>query len=276
MKVMTYNILNDNPRFKKVPKKYWPNRRPHVLQLIQAHQPDVLAIQEGKQHQVEEIQAVLKNHAYYGPSSKAKGGEKTGIYYNKKLFELVYSETFWLSRTPEKESIDWDAGHIRICSFVQLKSIASSQIFFLFNTHLDSKSAVARQEGIKVIIRKINQLQQQHPRAHFILTGDFNAHPKTRTYRELIEHSPLKDCFAAALTHKNDLNYSFTGMDKNWSKDRILLHLFYPNYMHKRLDHVFVSPNLNVLNYEISNWSYNGKYYPSDHLPIIVELEAGS
>lgn len=276
MKIMTYNILNDHPKFSKNKKKNWRERKPYVFKHIELHQPDLLAIQEGKPNQVAEIQSLFSDYGYYGLNSCGQnGGEEVGIFYNKDIFSLESSDTFWLSKTPDRPSKDWETTHFRICSYVQLKKLASNDSFFLFNTHLSSNSSLSRCEEIKVILLKINEIQSVNPEAHFILTGDLNAHPKTSVYAELMDNSLLQDSYLSTLKHNNNLDYTFTGVDKSWSLNKIILYLFYPRYMRKRIDHIFVSSKLKVLSYEISDWSYD-KYFPSDHLPIIVEIEAPS
>lgn len=272
MKIVTYNILHDHPNFAEQPKKNWANRKAYLLKHVQLLQPDILAIQEGCDNQVEDLLEVLPHFSYYGPKAGGRGGgEQVGIFYNQQLLELLDKGTFWLSKTPAVPSKDWEAGHYRICSWVQLREQTTGAVLLFFNTHLDHKSATTRAQQLQVILSEMKVLKQRYPQAVLILTGDFNAGIGSAVYQNVVKNKLLVDAFHQAKTKKKKPPYSFTGIDKNWTWTKFLLHLFYPKYMHKRLDHIFVSPKVEVFHYEISPWSY-GKLYPSDHLPILLEI----
>jgi len=272
MRVMTYNILNDSPQFKDLPKKNWADRRPHLLSVIQEAAIDILAIQEGRPNQVEDIQAALPQFGYYGIDSKGDNqGEQLGIYYNQQKLSKVDSGTFWLSQTPEVCSKDWGSTHPRICSYVQLEEVEKEQQIFLFNTHLDHKSEEARLEGMKLILDKMAEKRKAFPQAHLILTGDFNARPQTPTYQKVKSQAWLVDTYHHAQTKKNNVHYTFSGVDAVWTFLRLYLFMYYSAFMHKRLDHIFVSTHTNVKSYNIIDQTYQ-KFYPSDHLPVVVEL----
>ncbi|MCP4439379.1 MAG: endonuclease/exonuclease/phosphatase family protein [Aureispira sp.] len=272
LRAMTYNILFKSSRFDKMPNKQWQNRREYVIERIKMHYPNILAIQEGTTTQVQELQAALPKYAYYGVHNKPEG-EQVGIFYEKAIFELENANTFWLSTTPNQPSKSWESANPRICSYVQLLHKVSQQTVFYFNTHLDHKSALARIEGIKVILSKIKELQTAFPKAFFAFSGDLNANTKTAVYQELSKASFLQDCFHSTLDKAQELNYTFVGIDKKWTWTKFLLFCFYPRFMHKRIDHVFVSKNWKTQRYLIDNWANAQGYYPSDHLPIIVDLK---
>lgn len=272
MKIVTYNILNDHPSFADLPKKNWANRKTYLLEQVQRLQPDVLAIQEGGTNQIEDLLEVLPNFDYYGPQAGGiRGGEQVGIFYRQEAIKLLDKGRFWLSQTPTVCSKDWGAKHYRICTWMQLKEQITGAVLFHFNTHLDHQNDDIRAQQLQVILEKIEAFKQAHPQAAFVLTGDFNAGAGTSVYQNVVKNSGLKDAFHQAKRKKKKPSYSFVGMDKAWTWTKLLLHLFYPKYMHKRLDHIFVSPKIEVLYYEINNWSY-GKLYPSDHLPILIEI----
>jgi len=272
MRMMTYNLLNDHPKFANTPAKNWADRYPYVLQHIGLLQPDILAIQEGSTPQIEVIQAAFPNLDYYGPQAGGNyGGEQVGIFYDRTQFCVLDKGTFWLSKTPEVCSKDWGSTHHRICTWLQLQEEQTGTIFFHFNTHLEAQKKQVRQQQIQVILDKITALIHQNPAVAVVLTGDLNASDKSLVYRAITKAN-LGDTFVGAKNKKNSLCYTFAGIDKKWTWTKLLLHLFYPRYMHQRLDHIFVSRTLLVENYEISNWSYNN-LYPSDHWPILVEIK---
>jgi endonuclease/exonuclease/phosphatase family metal-dependent hydrolase len=270
--MMTYNLLNDHPKFANIPSKNWADRSPYVLKHIDALQPDILAIQEGSTPQIEAIKAAFPAFDYYGPQAGGNhGGEQVGIFYDSGQFGVLDKGTFWLSNTPEVCSRDWGAGHHRICTWIQFEERQTGRSFFHLNTHLDAQKKGVRALQIQVILDKIAALVQEDPSVAIVLTGDLNASSTSLVYRAIAKAN-LADAFVCAKTKKNALCYTFAGIDKQWTWTKLLLHIFYPRYMHKRLDHIFVSSSLSVEYYEISNWSYNN-WYPSDHWPVLVEIK---
>lgn len=273
MRIMTYNLLNDHPKFAGIPSKNWADRSPYVLKHIDLLDPDILAIQEGSPSQIKVIKAAFPNFEYYGPQAGGNyGGEQVGIFYDKTQFGVLNKGTFWLSKTPEQCSKDWGAGHHRICTWLQLHEQQTGTTFFHLNTHLEAKKEEVRVQQIRVILDKIATWVHQNPTSAIVLTGDLNASDKSGVYRA-ITNTNLNDAFVSAKTKKNSLRYTFVGINKKWTWTKLLLHVFYPDYMHKRLDHIFVSSALSVEYYEISNWSYNN-LYPSDHWPILVKIKS--
>ena len=269
---MTYNILNDNPKFSAYSPKKWANRKHNVIQLIKKHLPDLLGIQEGKINQIEEIRNSLDYLEYYGESASENKdfGEQTGIFFNKKRFELLDKNTFWLSETPHIHSKGWGVSHYRICSYIKLKDKKNGRIILHFNTHLDHKSELARRKGIALILQKIRQIEEENNT--ILLTGDFNSIPNSAVYNTVIEQSDLKDTFENPLNIKQKTTYSFVGIHKTYTLQKMMLRIFYHKYLHHRLDYIFVSKKCKIKSILIDNTSTNG-YYPSDHLPVITEID---
>ncbi len=92
-------------------------------------------------------------------------------------FDLNASDTFWLSETPDVVgSKSWDTACTRICTWARLTDRVTGRQFVIFNAHLDHKSAAARENRMKLILRRIPDLARGLP---VILTGDLNATPKS-------------------------------------------------------------------------------------------------
>lgn len=272
MRILSYNILHAHPQFEGSAKD-WAYRKTTLLELVRKHQADLIGIQEGTPIQIAELQAILNQHQYYGlPSKGEQGGEQAGIFFDAQQFKCLQKRTFWLSETPDKVSKNWNSAHPRICSYVVLERLVNGQIWLVLNTHLDHKSAWARREGTACLLREIAALKRQYTNSFVVLMGDFNAGPKRPPYQLLTQSEWLKDSFEAALQHGNRLTYSFTGIDAKRTKLYWQLRFFYPRYMLQRLDHIFVSSELTVLRHHIDDYN-NSLHYPSDHLPVIVDLK---
>ena len=110
---MTYNIRYNNPNDNE---NWWENRKEEVVHMIKYYHPDIFGIQEGLNDQVNYLNNSLPNYSYTGvgrDDGKEKG-EYTAIFYNSDKFELINSKTYWLSNTPNKVSVGWDASMERI------------------------------------------------------------------------------------------------------------------------------------------------------------------
>lgn len=117
----TYNIRYDNP---KDTGNLWPDRAPVVSALIRFHDFDIFGTQEGLKNQLDDISTSLPQYSRYGlgrDDGKEKG-EHSAIFFKKDEFNLLNKGDFWLSQTPDKPSLGWDATCCnRICSWVYLQ-----------------------------------------------------------------------------------------------------------------------------------------------------------
>ena len=171
IKVISYNIRYNNPNDGK---DIWENRRNTIVDFVNNESPDFLGLQEVNHSQLLFLNSKLSNYSFVGvgrDDGKTKG-EYSPIYYNKYLFELIKSDTFWLSSTPSKISIGWDASMERICTYGLFMSKANDKVIWVFNTHFDHIGDKAREQSADLIISMINKLTK--PEDHIIITGDFN------------------------------------------------------------------------------------------------------
>ena len=185
IKVISYNIRYNNPNDGK---DIWENRRNTIVDFVNNESPDFLGLQEVNHSQLLFLNSKLSNYSFVGvgrDDGKTKG-EYSPIYYNKYLFELIKSDTFWLSSTPTKISIGWDASMERICTYGLFKSKANDKVIWVFNTHFDHIGKISRYNSSKLIIEKISKLTSNED--YVLLTGDFNDLPDSKPIRTIIEH----------------------------------------------------------------------------------------
>lgn len=252
---MTYNIRYDNPNDGK---NQWLYRNEFLCDQITYNEVDVFGIQEGLHHQVKYLDNNFKNFSYVGigrDDGKEKG-EYSAIFYNSNKFEVIKSDTFWLSETPEKISVGWDASMERICTYVLLEIKSSNQRFWVFNTHFDHIGDKARFESSKLIFSKIQQINLKN--LPVFVMGDFNLLPTSEPIKYLSE--VLDDSKMISLTKPFGPNGTFSGFNFNKPvKDRI--------------DYIFTNKEkVKVNKYAVLSDSKECKY-PSDHLPVIIEVE---
>ena len=252
--VGTYNIRLDIPGDTA---NLWSKRAPAVVALIRFHDFDVLGTQEGFSNQLDDITRALPEYARYGKGrddGKDKG-EHSAILYRKDRFKLLDKGDFWLSETPDKPSLGWDATCCkRICSWVYLQDLETGNSFYFFNAHYDHEGMQARRESSKLILSRIKQIAGEKP---IILAGDFNGDHGSEWYRSLENSAKLQDTYLL-VENPYANNASFNGFKSEVKGTGII-------------DHVFVSDDFITHRWGLLTDTYRGKF-PSDHFPVLVEL----
>ncbi|MCJ8209139.1 endonuclease/exonuclease/phosphatase family protein [Mucilaginibacter sp. RS28] len=249
--VGTFNLRFDNPADSG---NLWVNRAPVVASLIKFHDFDILGTQEGLKNQLDDISKALPEYNRYGVGRNdgIDGGEHSAIFYKKDKFKLLAKGDFWLSQTPDKPSLGWDATCCnRICSWVYLQDVKSSKKFYVFNAHFDHQGKVAREESSKLILAKIKTIAGDNP---VILTGDFNGDHSSVPYQLIANSQVLKDTYnVSGFRYEN--NPSFNSFGRSLKETGII-------------DHIFISSQFTAEKWGVLSDSYHGKY-PSDHFPVL-------
>ena len=83
------------------------------------------------------------------------------IFYNKKTVKLIKWGTYWLSETPDKPSMGWDAACKRTATWALMQHKASGKKFYYVNTHLDHVGKEARQKGLELIVERIASMNPE-------------------------------------------------------------------------------------------------------------------
>jgi len=252
LNVMTYNIRFDTPADGV---NAWPNRIQKVASVIQQHDPDIIGVQEALPHQLKELVKVLPQYAYTGvgrDDGKEKG-EFSAILYRRNRFGLLNSNTFWLSESPDSVgSKSWDAAITRIATWARFYDRITKQEFFILNTHFDHIGVMAREQSVILIKNKLPKLSQEKPA---IVMGDFNCQPEEAAYKKMltVDDLPLAD---ALMGPRKGTYCGFEVSDKPCIP----------------IDYIFHSATWVPRNFEVITTN-DGKYYPSDHLPVFVSFE---
>lgn len=255
LKVMTFNIRYDNPGDGE---NAWGVRKDQLVNQVSFYEPDIMGIQEGLSHQVHYIDDNIDYLGYVGvgrDDGKEKG-EFSAIFYNKNRFHVIESNTFWLSETPNKISVGWNASMERICTYALLENKETKEKFWAFNTHFDHRGKEARENSAKLILEQIDKLNtNNYP---VILMGDFNATPESKTIQTVLQK--LKDSKQISKTPNMGPEGTFNGFD-------IL------NKLENRIDFIFVSESVSVQKYAVLSNIINQKF-TSDHLAVFVEIDS--
>lgn len=255
LKLMTYNIRLDLPSDKE---NDWNHRKDFSSSQIRFYAPDIFGVQEALPNQINDLENSLPEYGHVGIGRDGEGkGEASAIFYIRSRFKVANERTFWLSETPNQVSKGWDASYVRICTFALLKDRKTKQTFWVFNTHLDNNGAVARAKGVEMILAKIREVNtKNYP---VILMGDFNSEPDSALLINL--RRVMTDSREASEAKPFGPSGSFNGFKFNEPVTRLIDYVFVDN-----------SKRIAVKKYAVLSDSINLRY-PSDHLPVFVELE---
>ncbi|MCK7557690.1 endonuclease/exonuclease/phosphatase family protein [Chitinophaga sedimenti] len=255
MNVATFNLRYDNP---KDSGNLWKDRRQAVSALIRFHDFDIFGTQEALKNQLDDVASALPGYTYYGKGRDdgKDAGEHSAIFFKKDKFKLLDKGDFWLSETPDKPGLGWDATCCnRICSWVRLEDVKTKKSFYFFNVHYDHQGKVARRESSKLILAKIAAIAGKQPA---ILTGDFNARRESEPYKLLAASSQVKDAITAVKV-PYALNSSYNGFGRDLDAEGVI-------------DHIFITPQFTASKWGILTDTYQGKF-PSDHFPVMTVLQ---
>ena len=155
--VATYNLRYNTP---KDGINAWPERKEMVESLIRYHDFDLFGVQEALRGQLNDLLA-MKDFSFVGKGRDdgKEAGEHSAIFYKKDRFQVLQTGDFWLSETPDKPSLGWDATCCnRICSWAKFKDLQSGKEFFFFSVHFDHQGVEARRQSGKLMVQKIKEI----------------------------------------------------------------------------------------------------------------------
>lgn len=255
LRVMTFNLRYDKPDLGDFA---WKVRASAVASLITAYAPDLIGTQEGKAHQILDLHRLLPEYQSVGSDRTGTGiDEYCAIFYRSARWQCLRSDDFFLSDSPDVAgsiSADWGNLLPRMVSLAVLA--AGENTVTIFNTHLDYKSARARELSVRLICDRLGNLNLNQ--SHVLLTGDFNAAPGT-VPRQLLEQSlPNHLCLHDAL-NSLDLEAQFSFHD-------------FTGKAFDAVDTIYYDSRLNLQNVVLDTGCWRG-ILPSDHFPVVADFE---
>lgn len=257
LEVMTFNLKYD---FKSKDSNEWSQRCSRITTLIKQNSPDIIGTQEGLLHMLNDINFSLKEYSWVGEDRTGNGDDEfNAIFFKNDLFDMVNWKQFWLSKTPYiKGSKDFNSSLPRVCTKLTLKSKLSGEFLIIYNTHLDHESEEAREEGIKIILKEVKKSYKEK-KIPFIIMGDFNCY--------------LEDNLFDLIRNEEEQYIEFNICYKNIENNILgTFHDFKGGYDGKIIDYIIYSREYNIKNLNIDDREILGGY-PSDHYPVICELE---
>ncbi|PRP76861.1 hypothetical protein PROFUN_13208 [Planoprotostelium fungivorum] len=260
LRLMTYNLRY---AFEHDGKARWEFRKDVMVNVFKKENPDVIATQEekGLDHQ----------YAWIGVGRDDGGEENHGS-------SSCITKTFGFQR-PKRVSIaddhdlnfsvgkiGWGASYVRMCTWAQFKDLATEQEFFLFNSHLDNRSTVARHESA-MLIKKVAKERQTDTSIPIFWTGDFNA----QEYEKVIQYIKSNDNSDPFVDTRGTSTSAHEGPN-----------ITFPGFSHASLgregviDYIFLrdaNDRVKVLNHRTVFTPIDKKLGtpPSDHFPVMID-----
>ena len=282
MLVGSYNIrlkLSDD----SVRGDVWTKRCQVICDQVNFMSPDIFGTQEVLHSQLLDMLPRLDGYDYIGVARDdgKTAGEYAAIFYKRDRLRLLDYGNFWLSETPDRPGLGWDAACVRICTWGKFakQTATDDEAFYFFNLHMDHVGVVARREAAKLIVSKIRDIAKG---ATVIVTGDFNVDQNDEIYSIFTDSGLLRDSYQEAR-----LRFAENGTFNSFDTDL---------YTDSRIDHIFVSPAIRVESYGVLTNSYwvpdnesatrlkghdapqqidfsrYTRRQPSDHYPVFVRL----
>ncbi|MFO7622407.1 MAG: endonuclease/exonuclease/phosphatase family protein [Bacteroidales bacterium] len=251
--LVTYNIRMNTP---DDGINAWPLRKDIVAGLLKFHKADIFGVQEALPEQMDDLLSSFPDFAYLGVGRDdgVREGEHMTVFFRKARFEKLAGGTFWLNETPEKPGLGWDAACNRTCTWIKLKDKTTKKTFFVLNTHLDHRGIKAREEGVKLILNRISEINKDN--LPLILMGDFN----------LVKESSPVQAILKVLDDARDKSISTPYGPEGTSGG------FEVKAKTRTIDFIFINQKVIVFRHGVISDSF-GLYYPSDHLPVLAEVK---
>ena len=275
----------------------WANRKNDLVAHLRSLDLDAFGLQEVKPDQAEFLDRNFPDYAKYGEHRGAdrKSDEASSIYFRTNRFECVKGGTFWLSETPDVPGLKgWGAACPRVCSWALLKDRRTGKQFCFANTHTDHMSALARKEGMLLIIRRMKEFAPAG--TPIVFTGDHNCR-ETEEPAQAVSKILKNALYCAPKSKVTGPWRTFSGWKWRDSEYAAVDAMKLPPNVRNarkgspdadkktnggyvwedcgaRIDYIYVSPGVKVNSYATHADPRPGtQLYHSDHFPITAEIE---
>jgi endonuclease/exonuclease/phosphatase family metal-dependent hydrolase len=243
---MTSNIRFDNP---KDGLQNWNARKLVLQRIIETEKPDIIGTQEGRWPQLLELSGLLPEYSLFSPHRDWIFERMYPCFFVKLgKFEIIKTGDIWLSETPDiAGSLSFESVFPRLCTWMETNQ------HFIINTHLDHIKNTTRDEQIKILVQEINKINTSSK--SIILMGDFNDGPSSNVRKILMNSWKLSDTWESS---EESSHHEFNGVKTDG----------------QRIDWILVDSKIKYQNTKMIKSAENG-IYPSDHFPIVTELQVG-
>ena len=225
-----YDNANDGPN-------QWSRRKAQVGDFLRQKNPDWIALQEVLPSQRRDLEGMLSDYRSYGISRDGQGRDEQCCWFVRDPWWFEEARTVWLSESPDRVSVGWDAMLPRVASLVRVGGA------WLANVHLDHHGPEARRRGVELAA---SLLPADQPG---LLVGDFN---QADVWQQVPALAGWQDA-------------------QRWAgqTDRGTFHDFRGGLQGPRIDAILSSPQWRPTGFELME-----DPRLSDHYPLWAQLEA--
>ncbi|MHA1617891.1 MAG: endonuclease/exonuclease/phosphatase family protein [Promethearchaeota archaeon] len=270
--IMSYNIKNAGD-YSLDRLDFWDMRRDDMAAYITTLDVDIFGVQEAYLPQVTYLMQSVTNRQYrffgVGRKDGVHGGEHSAIFYDSGRFTLMEGDDFWISDTPGYPSKQWDDNNFRICTWARFRETITDREFYVFNTHLSTKSetqaGMVHEMSVALLYDYILTFSGDLP---VFLMGDFNFENSSIAYGDLVSYTekPLDDSYVVSNGDGEGgvpWDYSTNSFDSITIPAK------------SRIDFIFVSRDISVDQCWIPKDVYDGNRVYSDHYPVLLMATIG-
>lgn len=256
IRVLTQNVrCVDDPNGNSI-----GDRQPRFRKLVMEYRPDLIGVQEDSTLWIAGLNSLCRYLGKYSDLGTYAMVGYTGdmdsrihwnvILYNTDRFELLDSESFFLSETPHEFSRVEGALEERFCTWALLKDKRTGKAFLYANTHLDHSNDTVRGAQMEILLKHLDEYVRKYP---LYLSGDFNCLVDSVPYSNAV--SKLQD------SHKTA-----------WKDFSTVSNTYHAYTVEGRteIDFIFHNDRVTPIRYEILSKGYNG--FVSDHYGVLVEF----
>ena len=277
LRAISYNIRADFP-IDQENGNGWQVRKYQIKTLLNHYDPDIIGLQEVSTCYLPDILELFPAYTCIAFEACPKVCDAVLLVKNSR-FKIEQANFFWISPALKNKNP-------HLTTYAILQDLKTQRSCACFCTHFDSGATIGmdlRIENAKILIAKQAELAYNLPT---IILGDFNFITNNKitilknqtAYNTITEHTGISDV--------RDLCQKNYGPDGSWIGWRYDQFAMPPNSIGSRLDQIFVK-DYHVLQTGVLNLKINSKNdtiitpsqpdfmsteYPSDHLPIVADL----
>ncbi|MBQ6824387.1 MAG: hypothetical protein IJP27_07025 [Clostridia bacterium] len=188
------------------------DKKPYMVERIRLYDPDFILMQEGNEPWIKYFAANLKDYTVFYQYRSDK--ESCPIAWKTEKFDVLEKGYFWISDTPDVQSLGWDGACYRIVTWAVLKDKTTGEQMIISSFHLDHQGKIAREKGGQVVYDRLLEIRERYPGSMFFTAADFNCAEGSTAYKALTQEN-LVDCrYNAVITSSRPTH---SGLSPDWS-----------------------------------------------------------
>ena len=271
----------------------WQKRCQVICDQVNFMSPDIFGAQEVLHVQLLDMLQGLDGYDYIGVGRDdgKTGGEYAAIFYKPDRLRLLDQGNFWLSETPDRPGLGWDAACVRVCTWGRFagQTATDDEAFYVFNLHMDHVGVDETPDVPKLgwdaacirictwgkFVDSLTTKEFYFFNLHMdhvgVVARREGAKLIVRKIREIAQGAPVivtgdfnvdqKDEIYSIFTESGLLKDSYLASRLRFAENGTFNSFDTELYTDSRIDHIFVSPDTEVESYGVLTNSY---WMPND------------